>query len=86
MFSEEENEVEQLRLLCKSASQIGNTSPTVLEKPEEEEGGGESRRSSTRHPGIVSIKYSDMLLVDPLLAVISAAAVGFNTAAVEGKF
>ena len=45
----------------------------TLEEPEE--GREESRKSSTRHPGSISIKYSDMLLVEPTLSAAVATTV-----------
>ena len=50
-------------LLSRSASRNGNIQSSLLQKPKE--GEEESRKSSTCHPGSISIKYSDMLLVEP---------------------
>lgn len=58
-------EMEPRLLMSGSASQLGKTSSAVLQKPKEE-GEESTRKSSTRHPGSISIKYSDILLLaDP---------------------
>lgn len=62
----------------KEKGKVGWSVLQTSDKPKEE-GGGESRRSSTRHPGIVSIKYSDMLLIFVPTAVV------FTVAATDGE-